>query len=116
MEEQREIPKEIKEQIEKAKKSGTWESHYLLTLWSVSRSGSAFDEREDFEVLYGEIELVKMYTCTDQYGRATKYLVIPKELGTIIRSWRDYSDINNNTEKYQLIFVFTQEGWKGMNI
>jgi hypothetical protein len=110
-------PEQIKQLVEKAISEGKDEARLLLILEKWVRQGSSYVNDADFEVIYGEAELVEFgeWDAGYPYERGKKYIVIPKTMPTIVRWWHvwDYGEDRGETET---IYVFTSDGWKSVKV
>jgi len=103
-------PEDIKRLLEKAKDT---EWRYLLKIEEWARQGSAYDDVAEFEVVYGEADLVRLEDYDAGYPgvAGTEYLVVPKTVPVIIL-WRHYQDYGNGSKSTRIVFIFTKDGWK----
>jgi hypothetical protein len=110
-------PEQIQKLVELAQKENRIEARLLLVLEKWDRQGGAYVNYADFEVIYGEAELVEFgeWDAGYPYERGTKYIVIPKTMPTIVRWWHvwDYGEDRGETET---IYVFTSDGWKSVKV
>jgi hypothetical protein len=110
-------PEQIKQLIELAQKENRVEARLLLLLEKWRRQGSSYINDADFEVIYGDAELVEFeeWDAGYPYERGTKYIVIPKTVPVVIRWWHvwDYDTDRGETET---IYVFTSDGWKSVKV
>jgi hypothetical protein len=106
------------EYVEKLLEKATdLEKKFLLVLWTQNRPGSSFSEHEAFEVLYGEVEDVELeHEYNYPHRNATKHLIIPKAVPTVIRWWRRWDFGVNDMGEEQEIYVFTRDGWKVVEV
>jgi hypothetical protein len=104
---------QIKELYEKAVSEGRLESRYLLKLETWVRQGSAFDDKADFEVIYGEVGIIELGEWNEGYPhrRGTRYLIVPKTVPAIIL-WYNKWDYETDIGEREVVYVFTSEGWK----
>ena len=110
-------PELISKLIELAQKENRIEARLLLVLEKWDRQGSAYINTADFEIIYGEAELVEVgeFDAGYPYERGEKYLIIPKTIPVIVDWWHnwDYGEDRGETET---IYVFTSEGWKSVKV
>jgi hypothetical protein len=104
---------QIKKLVELAEKEGRLESRYLLKLETWVRQGSSFDDKADFDVVYGEAAVIELEEWDEGYPhrRGTRYLIVPKTVPVIIL-WRNKWDYETDIGEREIVYVFTSEGWK----
>jgi hypothetical protein len=106
-------PEELKRLLEKATPA---ETKFLLFLSRSVRPGTSFYEREDFEVIYGHVEEVKIaWHYNYPHDDSSEYLIIPKTVPTIIRWWHRW-DFGNDRGYKEAVFIFTPDGWKEVEV
>jgi hypothetical protein len=107
-------PEDVEKLIEKA---SDLERKYLLILWTQNRPGSSFSEVEDFEVLCGEVDDVELkHEYNYPHRNATKHLIIPKTVPTVIRWWRRWDFGETDMGEEEEIYIFTKDGWKVVEV
>jgi hypothetical protein len=101
---------EIQKLLEKAEPA---ETKYLLFLTTQTRPGASFSEREDYTIVLGEVEEVKLETYYNYpTDNRTRYMIIPKTVPVVIR-WRHTWDFGEqDCGEEEIIYVFTADGWK----
>jgi hypothetical protein len=108
---------QIQKLVELAQKENRIEARLLLVLEKWVRQGSAYVNDADFDVIYGEAELVEFgeWDAGYPYERGTKYIIIPKTVPTIIR-WYHVWDYGEDRGEREIVYVFTTEGWKSIRV
>jgi hypothetical protein len=108
---------QIKELYEKAVKEGRLEGRYLLKLQRWTRQGSSYEDKADFDIVYGEAEEVVIQGWDEgyPYRRGVDVIVIPKTLPVIIL-WRHRWDYGLDRGEAAVVYVFTTEGWKSISV
>jgi len=107
-------PEMIKELLEKATPV---ETKYLLKLRRWARQGGAYDDYAEFEVVYGEAEEVTLeeWDSGYPYARGEDVIVIPRRVPTVIY-WKHYEDKGDGEMKTRIIYIFTKDGWKSVEL
>jgi len=99
----------IKKLIEQASDT---EMKYLLILETNYRPGSSFEDETEYEVLYGEVDAVKLeHRYNYPTENSVKWLLIPKTIPVIV-SYSHRDDYEGCLREWKNIYVFTAEGWK----
>jgi hypothetical protein len=113
LETQEVTPEQIKQLVEKAEKEGRIESRYLLKLQKWRRQGSSFEDKADFEIIFGYVETVELGEWDEgyPYRKGCTYLLIPKSVPAVVR-WKNAWDYSVDIGEKEVIYVFTSEGWK----
>ena len=103
-------PETVKELLGKAKDT---EWRYLLKISEWSRQVPAYTDFSEIEVVYGEVEKVVLERWDDGYPYAAgeDILIIPKTVPVVIL-WRHVTDENVT----KVIYVFTKDGWKSVEV
>jgi hypothetical protein len=106
---------ELAKLLEKAEELPV-EGKYLLFLSSGNRPGEAFMDVYDFEVIYGEAEMVKLeHRYNYPHENSTRYMIIPKTIPVIVHWWRR-NDYSGDIEEEEEFWVFTKDGWKCVEV
>jgi hypothetical protein len=107
-------PETIGKLLQKAKDA---EWRYLLKLRQWARQGSAYDDVAEYEVVYGEAEevILERWNPGFPYAAGEDVLIIPKKVPTIV-VWRHYEDTGNGPISRKVVYVFTRDGWKSVEV
>jgi hypothetical protein len=107
-------PETLKDLLGKATPT---EWRYLLVIRRWSRQGSAYDDYADFELLYGEAEeiVIEEWNAGYPYSSGEDVLVIPKKVPVIIL-WKHVEDTGTGVKKKKMIYIFTKDGWKSVEV
>ena len=103
------IRKILKEIIENPGKFQT-ESRYILKIEAFHRNSGDFPHYQEFKVLTGEAEIIKI---SDEWVYDTNYetyIVIPKTIPVIIKVY-EYEDLGDTYEENKSLYIFTRNGW-----
>jgi hypothetical protein len=101
---------EIQKLLEKAEPA---ETKYLLFLTTQTRPGESFSEREDYAVVFGEVEEVELERYYNYpTDNRTRYMLVPKVVPTVVRWWRIWDFGPQDCGEEETIYVFTADGWK----
>jgi hypothetical protein len=103
-------PEEIGKLLEKA---GPTEWKYLLILDKWNRQGNVYRDYSNFEIVYGEVDMVLLEKWNSGYPRTVgeKYLIVPKTVPVVIVHYEG-RDFGNGLEQEREVYIFTKDGWK----
>jgi len=87
------------------------ENKYLLPLTLLTRNSGDFPHWKRMRIVQGEPEIITM-DIYDEYDTEYKeVLVIPKQIGTIIRVSEYESLSEEETREVEEYYIFTRNGW-----
>jgi len=110
-------PEQIRRLVELAEKENRVEARFLLLLERWDRQGSAYINYADFEVIYGDAEVIEIgeWDSGYPYERGEKYLVIPKTVPVIVDWWHNW-DYGEERGQEEVLYIFTRQGWKSIRV
>lgn len=109
--------KEIARLVKKAMEEGRTEARYILELEVWNRQGPSFIDKQDYEIIYGEADVVTIEEWSEPYPyrAGAKIAVIPKTLPVIVRV--EYRNNTVDPEEHEIkLYVFTKDGWKMIKV
>ena len=85
--------------------------NYTLKVTQGSESGSLFFYSYEFEIVHGDAIVLRLAEDYTQWGGYTTFLVVPLELGTVIKE-RYYSEQSGSETSEDVdYYIFTKNGW-----
>ena len=95
----------------------TDEAKLILVVETWNRQGEAFSDYQCYEILAGDVREVVLFEYDEgyPYRRGSRVAIIPLSLPTVIDLYR-YSDTVDPPEKKRILYIFTSEGWKSVEV
>ena len=102
--------KELLKEIDNNREKYEIEAKYILKIESFHRNSGDFPHYQEFKILIGEAEIIKI---NDEWVHDTNYetyIVIPKTIPVIIKVY-EYEDLGDTYEENKSLYIFTKNGW-----
>jgi hypothetical protein len=104
------IKKNLKEIIENPEKYKT-EYKYILEIEEFERDSGEFPHYRKSEIIKGSAEVIEIDRYTSFDMRYRTYILITKEIGTIVRIYEFQRLSDFETEEKEEYYIFTRNGW-----
>jgi hypothetical protein len=92
------------------------ESKYLLEVETFTIDSGEFPHYKEFEVIKGNPEIIELDKYVSFDMRYETFLIIPRETGTIVKTY-EYQRLSDfETEEIENYYIFTRNGWVSIQV